>query len=110
MEISKKDWKLFREKVADWQENYMEQLNKEYISLLCADDKNASDKFWELEERIKKDKKHPGVIIDMRKSEAIWNIVSLIQLNVITYSDLDDFSDELKQAVERILSINRKYE
>lgn len=29
MEISKSDWKLFREKIADWQENYMDRLNKE---------------------------------------------------------------------------------
>lgn len=103
MEISKKDWKLFREKLVDWQETYMEHLNKEYIALLSADDKNASDKFWELEKRIKKDKKHPGVIMEMSKSEAIWNIVYLIRLNVITYDDLTDFSDELKQAVKMIL-------
>ena len=30
MDISKKDWKLFREKLSDWQENYMEGLVKEY--------------------------------------------------------------------------------
>jgi len=24
MNISKKDWKLFRERLSDWQENYME--------------------------------------------------------------------------------------
>lgn len=107
MEISKKDWKLFREKLAGWQENYMEQLNREYIDLLSADDKNASDKFWELEKRIKADKKHPGVIMEMRKSEAIWNIAYLIGLNVITYDDLADFSDELKQAVKMMLGRNR---
>lgn len=107
MEISKKDWKLFREKLAEWQENYMERLNKEYIALLSADDKNASDKFWELEKRIKKDKKHPGVIMEMSKSEAIWNIVDLIRLGVITYDDLSDFSDDLKQAVKLILDRNR---
>lgn len=28
VEISKKDWKLFREKVPDWQEHYMEGLIK----------------------------------------------------------------------------------
>ena len=107
MEISKKDWKLFREKLAEWQENYMERLNKEYIALLSADDKNASDKFWELEKRIRKDKKHPGVIMEMSKSEAIWNIVDLIRLGVITYDDLSDFSDDLKQAVKLILDRNR---
>ena len=106
-EISKKDWKLFREKLTDWQENYMEHLNKEYIALLSADDKKASDKFWELEKRITKDKKHPGVIMEMGKSEAIWNIVYLIRLGVITYDDLTDFSDDLKQAVKMVLDKNK---
>ena len=106
-EISKKDWKLFREKLAGWQENYMEHLNKEYIALLSAEDKNASDKFWELEKRIKSDRRHPGVIMEMKKSQAIWNIVDLIRLDVITYDDLTDFSDDLKQAVTMLLGRNR---
>lgn len=107
MEISKKDWKLFREKLAGWQENYMAQLNKEYIALLSSEDKKVSEKFWELEKRIKKDKKHPGVIMEMNKSEAIWNIVDLIRLDVIAYEDLADFSDDLKQAVKMIFDRNR---
>ena len=56
MDISKKDWKLYREKLPGWQERYMEGLVKEYIDILSSDEKEASDKFWELEERIKKDK------------------------------------------------------
>ena len=32
----------------------------------------------------------------MSKSEAIWDIVRLIRLKVITYDDLSDFSDELQ--------------
>ena len=107
MEISKRDWKLFREKLAGWQENYMDKLTKEYIDLLSDENKNASDKFWELEKRIKKDKKHPGVIMEMSKSETIWNIVYLIRLNVITYDDLVDFSDELKESVALILDRNK---
>ena len=47
-EIPKSDWKLFREKIGDWQENYMERLEQEYISLLSDDGNLASDKFWEL--------------------------------------------------------------
>ena len=31
MEISKSDWKLFRARIAEWQEDYMERLVKEYI-------------------------------------------------------------------------------
>lgn len=41
MEISKKDWKLFREKLSGWQENYMEGLAKEYVNFLNDDKKPA---------------------------------------------------------------------
>ncbi len=78
----------------------MDRLTKEYIELLSDGNKNASDKFWELEKRIKQDKKHPGVIMEMSKSESIWNIVYLIRLGVIEYDDLADFSDDLKKEVK----------
>ena len=71
------------------------------------DKKLASEKFWELEKRIKEDKHHPGVIMEMSKSEAIWDIVRLIRLKVITYNDLSDFSDELQNEVKRILEMSR---
>ena len=99
MDISKKDWKLYREKLPGWQERYMEGLVKEYIDILSSDEKEASDKFWELEERIKKDKKHPGVLIEVRKSNALYDIIRFIVLDVITYDDIADFSEELKQDV-----------
>jgi Skp family chaperone for outer membrane proteins len=47
----------------------------------------------------KEDKRHPGVIMEMSKSEVIWDIVRLIRLKVITYDDLSDFSDELQLEV-----------
>ena len=38
MEVSKKDWKLFRACIGEWQEAYMERLTKEYIDLLSGDE------------------------------------------------------------------------
>ena len=107
MDISKKDWKLFRERLLGWQENYMEGLVKAYVDFLNDDKKPASEKFWELEKRIKEDKRHPGVIMELKKSEVIWDMVRLIRLKVITYNDLSDFSDELQKEVKRILEMNR---
>ncbi len=103
-DISKSDWKLFREKLPDWQEAYMERLIKEYIKLLqkkC----DASERFWKLEERIKKDKKNPGVQLRIEKSETVFNIVLLIRSKVIKMEDLADFSEELKGEVQRILDM-----
>ena len=103
MEISKSDWKLFRERIVDWQEAYMERLVNEYMDLLDGAE-NASDKFWKLEERIKKDKKHPGVMLELSKGNMIFDIVALINSDVIITADLADFSDELKESVDFLLS------
>lgn len=102
--ISKADWKLFQEKLPEWQEAYMERLIKDYIKILqkkC----DASERFWKLEERIKKDKKNPGVQLQYEKSETIYNIVYLIRMKVIKIEDLADFSNELKEEVQQILGV-----
>ena len=85
----------------------MEGLVKAYADFLNDDKKPASEKFCELEKRIKEDKRHPGVIMEVNKSEVIWDIVRLIRLKVITYDDLSDFSDELQMEVKRMLEMNR---
>ena len=103
VDISKADWKLFRERVPEWQEQYMERLTKKYIKLLSSPG-NASDHFWELEKRIKNDKKHPGVILEMSKSEAIWDIAIFIKKKVISLKDLEGFSQELIDSVTEILN------
>ena len=102
MEVSKRDWKLFRACIGDWQEAYMERLVKEYRDLLDGAE-NASDKFWKLEERIKKDKKHPGVMLELSKGNMVFDIVALINSGVITAGDLGDFSDGLKDSVDFLL-------
>ena len=98
VDISKADWKLFRERIGSWQEAYMERLNKEYVELLSGDGP-ASKKFWALEERIRADKNTPGVRLQLNKSETDWHLVALMRGKVITAADLDGFSEELKEYV-----------
>ena len=97
-DISKADWKLFRERISEWQEAYMERLAREYIALLSSEEP-ASKKFWDLEKRIREDKRMPGVLLELRKSEVGWDLVRLLGDGVITESDLEGFSGELKDNV-----------
>ncbi len=96
--FTKKDWTLFRNKIADWQEAYMDRLGKEYIELL-SEDANPSEKFWKLDKRIKEDKKKTGVQLEMRRSDLIYHMISLINEGAIHFEDLEEFSDELKETV-----------
>ena len=82
--FTKKDWTLFKNKIADWQEAYMDRLNKGYIELL-SEDVNPSEKFWQLEKRIKEDKKKTGVQLRMSRSNLIYNIISLINNGAISF-------------------------
>ena len=105
-EFTESDWKLFRKKIPGWQESYMATLNEEYLTILSSD-KRPSEKFWEIEGRIKKDRKHPGVIIDMRRSTMVSNILWLLADKVIDMDDLEEFSDVLKESIEIHIKISR---
>lgn len=99
MEVSKRDWKLYREKLPEWQEAYMERLVATYVEYLTSDEP-ASTKFWEMEKRIKKDKKNPGVLMELSKQDMPFDLIRLLHEDVITVEDLDDFSDELKENIK----------
>ena len=101
MECSKEDWKLFHSKIPGWQEAYMERLNKEYIQILSSEGK-ASDKFWALEKRIYQEKRSPGVMVQLRKSDMPMQLLSMLRDGVIEWDDLKGFSPELLETLKRI--------
>ncbi len=105
LEVSEKDWKLFRAKLPDWQEECMKKLNEEYIEILSSDE-NPSKKFWKLEKRIKQDRRRTGVVCEVKRSLLFENLISLINEEVITFDDLSDFSEDLKEAVKYALDIS----
>ncbi len=95
-EVKESDWRLFRERLPGWQKSCMERLTKEYIELLSGDC-DASDKFWELEKRIRRDRKKTGVCANMSRSNMVTNILSLLNEEVIFLDDLSGFSDDLTE-------------
>ena len=97
--FSEKDWKLFRNKISDWKEAYMEKLNKEYVALLSGKG-NASDKLWKWEKRLREDKKDCGVQCEMSRSNQFYIMLSLLNEGAITFDDLEDFSDDLKDTMK----------
>ena len=75
----------------------------ELMDQLSDKEKIPSEKLWELEKRIKKDRRHPGVIIDVQKSTAIWTITNLLKMQVISRDDLEGFSSDLIDTVNFFL-------
>ncbi len=102
IEIKKSDWKLFRERLPGWQEKYMEKLVKEYADYLRSD-LPASTKFWEMEKRIKEDKRRPGVLLSLEKKKVDFDLMYLLKDGAIEEKDLEGFSREL---VDRVIELS----
>ena len=66
-------------------------------------DGNPSEKFWQLDKRIRSDKRNPGVQLQMTRTNFIYNIVSFINNDVTSVKDLEVFSEELKETVRAFL-------
>jgi len=100
-----KDWKLFREKLPEWQEAYMKRLIKEYAELLNGEEA-ASEKFWALDKRIRADRQSLGVRVDEVTRSKLQNILTGLMIeNVISEDDLQDFSEELRESTHQWLQI-----
>lgn len=100
-DVAESDWKLFKKMLPQWQERYMERLIDQYIEMLNGSGE-ASDRFWALEKRIKRDKLCSGVIVnDLRRSTMHREIANLLIDNVITLSDLDGFTEDTKSYAQR---------
>ena len=106
--VKEQDWKLFRKKLPLWQQAHMNMLNQEYIRILSREGL-ASDKFWELEKRIRTDKRSIGVVADMRRSQMYSNLLSLLANEIIREDDLDGFSEELAETVKYALRQSKSF-
>ncbi len=96
--VKESDWKLFRKLLPKWQERFMERRLGEYATMIAGQGL-ASERFWKLQERLRKDVRKVGVRADMRRSVMDMNLWSLLHEGAITKDDLDGFSDELRHLI-----------
>ncbi len=90
------DWKLFRKRLPEWQERYMEKLIEEYKVYLSSDEA-ASSKFWGMEKKIKNDKRKTGVLAEgISRSNMKFLMMDLINEGAITQEDFDGFSEDFR--------------
>ena len=101
-EPPKSDWKLFRERLPEWQEKYMARLCDEYAAILTGKDR-GSEAFWAIEKRIIEDKKRPGVMAEVARSKMLYIILDLLQDGAITIDDLEGFSDQLTEKMKFLM-------
>ena len=108
-EVNEKDWKLFRSRIWHRQEAYMDRPIHEYIDLLNGQG-SASSRFWELEKRIREDKKDSGVHAMIKRSNMKFILMNLLDEEAISLEDLEGFSDDLKDTMSTYVMLSKKRE
>jgi hypothetical protein len=104
---AERDWKLFRERLPRWQERYMEELIQSYLVLLQRTEP-ASERFWELADRVEVDMFRPGVMVErVSRSSMAGIIAALLMDKAISVDDLEGFSDKLIRNLTESLSGRR---
>lgn len=100
--FTENDWKIYKSKLPIWQEKYISNLLKKYNEIIgdCSD---PSERFWHLENEINKDKNYPGVTVERKRSNMIPTLVTFLRDGIVEISDIDDFSEELKETVKIFL-------
>ena len=93
---------MFRVKIVELQENYMNKLNHKLAKLLIDEKVSAAERFWKAEKIINREKKSAGVIIQMSRSMLKLNLLKLLKEKAITLEDLSDFSPELQEEIKKI--------
>ena len=96
--FTEEDWRLFQKKLPEWQDAYMNKLNREYIELLKRKG-NPSEKFWTLYDRLQKDSKKCTLSFRMSRSTMVYNILTLLNNKVINETNLQGFSEEFKKTI-----------
>lgn len=99
--VKESDWKLFRKLLPQWQEQAMERLCREYQDILSDDSEPASERFWKLEGRIRKDREMASVECIIKRSNMDNVLHQLMYEHAITLENLDGMSEELQERMKR---------
>ena len=77
----------------------MDKLTREYAEFLTDDSRHPSERFWTLNKRIREDRRKPGVQLELRKQNVVFDLAHLIADGAVSLDELDGFSEELQNMV-----------
>lgn len=105
--VKESDWQLFRERVPEWRERYLENVNDEIARLFTTEGETPTEIFWEAKERMDEEAQ---ILVDCldghSRSNMQMHLVLMHRHGLVEDADLKEFSDELR---ERILVLSREF-
>lgn len=104
--MKESDWKIFRKRVPEWRERYLQKKNKVIVGILTDQNKTATEQFWDTKGKIDKEAR---ILVDCldghSRSKMDWYLVLMYHHGLISNDDLKELSEELR---EHILKASEK--
>ena len=100
---SESDWKKFRAIVPELRERYLRERNSELSAILRDESSTPTNQFWTASERIEEIGKILRSCLDGHSRSTMMNYLMIMYRHqMLTKIDLDGFSEEVRERLERL--------
>jgi len=97
------DWKHFRKSVELLRERYLREKNSELVRMLSAQDKTATEQFWDTFEEMEKEKKTLQDCLDGHsRSKMFMSMLLMLRYGMLKEEDLNSYSEELQEQLNAL--------
>lgn len=100
MDTSTSDWRVFRRRVPEWRERYLRLRNEELVGLLRDEALTPTERFWRAKDQMDEEARVLRACLDGHsKRKMMWYVSLMYDHGMLGDDDLDEFSEELREAV-----------
>ena len=98
MKPKESDWKKFRNSLDKWRELYLKRKNDEIRAILEDNNRDETDKFWDIVEFQKNESiKLRDCLDDISRSKMFMHMLFMKKYKMICKEDIEEFSEELQK-------------
>lgn len=103
MEIAERDWKVLKRLKDIALNRYCQRVLEELEQISRDSAKTWQERYLDLNHRVHDhDRQIADAFNDLRRSKAVWRVVSIRRLNLLTQEELAEFTPEFRQQIEGI--------
>ena len=106
---TKADWKLYNASLIGWRDRYVERINRTLIITLADVGAEVIERFWSAHDRINAESRLLRQCFDGgSRSTMIFHLLSMQAAGIIDESDLEGFSEEVRNVLSGATDIPRE--
>ena len=103
MKPKESDWKKFRNSLDKWRELYLKRKNDEIRAILEDNNRDETDKFWDIVEFQKNESiKLRDCLDDISRSKMTLQMALMKRYEMVCQKDMEEFSEELQEFLKNI--------